>query len=153
MLQTQSALSRHDAFDPTTPAELVVRLYDEALYSLSQSIQAIEENRIEDRCHAVNNAVDIISELYLALDMEKGGDIADSLSTIYGFILGNIQEINFNNDPEPARSAINLLLPLRNSWFELAERQRAPDTDDDAFADQDLIGFVIADRALSGALS
>ena len=57
--------------------------------------------------------------------MEQGGVIAENLSAIYNFVLGQLPELNFRNDAAVAEQAIMLLRPIRDSWFELDERIRA----------------------------
>ena len=107
------------------PSRLVVMLYDEAIASLIAAIDAIGKGDIEGRCFATERAIEVISQLYLALDMEDGGEIAESLGGIYNYILSQLPRINFDNDPDIAGQAVKLLRPMRKSWFELDERIRA----------------------------
>jgi flagellar protein FliS len=114
------------------PSRLVVMLYDEAIASLEAAIEAVGRGDIEARFNATAHTAEVISQLYLALDMEQGGVIAENLSAIYNFVLGQLPELNFRNDPAVAEQAIMLLRPIRDSWFELDERIRAGVADSEA---------------------
>ena len=105
---------------------MVVELYDEAIGALRAAMEAIHRDDIEARCNNVSAATEIIGTLYLCLDFEKGGEIAENLGRIYSFLITRMARINFYNDLDTAQDAIDLLMPLRNSWFELDEMaQRA----------------------------
>jgi flagellar protein FliS len=108
-----------------SPSRLIVMLYDEALKNLETAVAAVERGDIETRCHAVNRAIEIVCHLYLTLDNEQGGVIAEKLGAIYRFVLARLPQTNIANDAEPAREAIRLLTPMRASWHELDERIEA----------------------------
>jgi flagellar protein FliS len=108
-----------------SPSRLIVMLYDEALKNLEVAVVAAERGDIETRCHAVNRAIEIVYHLYLTLDTDQGGEIADKLCAIYRFVLARLPRVNVTNDAEAAREAIRLLTPMRASWRELDERIEA----------------------------
>ena len=106
------------------PCRLIVMLYDEAIAGLRATIAAIEAGDIEARCNASARVTEVISQLYLSLDMEQGGEIAENLAGIYNLIIVEMPQVNFNNDAPLVARMINLLLPLRNSWYGLDQRIR-----------------------------
>jgi len=108
-----------------SPSRLVVMLYDEILKNLEVAIDAVERGDIEMRCVAINRAIEIVSHLGLTLDAEQGGEIADKLGAVYCFVLTRLPRVNVSNDAEPAREAIRLLAPMRESWSALDERIEA----------------------------
>ncbi len=103
----------------------VALLYDRAIASLREAVQAIEDNRIEQRWKANKRAQDIVLALYGALDVEQGGEIARNLERLYRFVLRRLPQVDLRNDPQPAQEAIEVLSPLRDSWHELARREAA----------------------------
>ena len=131
------------------PSRLIVMLYDEAIDSLIAAIDAIGKGDIEARFNATARTAEVISQLYLALDMEEGGEIAANLGGIYGFILTQLPQINFDNDPDTAEQAIKLLRPIRDSWFELDERIRAEVADAEAQG-YAIEAAVLASKGLAG---
>lgn len=109
-----------------SPARLVSMLYDKVTLSLKEAISAIEAGEIETRWRANARAMEILSHMWATLDVEKGGEIAQNLDSLFSFMLSRLPEVDFRNDPEPAREVIELLEPLRQSWHELAKRELAP---------------------------
>ncbi len=109
--------------------ELVVRLYDTAIAEFEGAAEAAERNDIVARFQATYVAAEIIGQLQLALDHDIGGQIADNLDRLYGFILSQLPMVNLDNDAALARRLGDLLRPLRQSWMEL-DRQFGRKEDD-----------------------
>lgn len=105
-----------------SPAMLVFMLLDKAIICLKEAIRAIEARDFESRWKANARAMEIISHLKGTLDHAKGGDIARNLDQLYTFMLTLLPKVDFANDAAAARSIINLLIPFRESWKELATR-------------------------------
>ncbi len=111
-----------------TPSRLVVLTYDGAIQSLERAIAMIDAGEIESRYWAVEKATDFVTELYMSLDHEQGGEIAQNLGCIYTFILSRLPRINFYNDKQTAADCIALLKQLRDSWDELDAQIAANDS-------------------------
>ncbi len=108
-----------------SPARRVAMLYDKAIASLREAIQAIEAGDIQRRWRANSLAGQIIETLWATLDIERGGEIAANLDRLYSFMLRHLSEVDMKNNPKPAQDVIDLLEPLRQSWHELARQQDA----------------------------
>jgi flagellar protein FliS len=106
-----------------SPAKLVSMLYDKVVISLKEVIVAIEAGDIEGRWKANKRATEILTHMWSTLDVEKGGEIAQNLESLFAYMLSRLPDIDFQNDPEPAREVIELVEPLRLSWRELAKRE------------------------------
>ncbi len=119
---------RTDDLLKMSPNRMVATLYDEAIAALQDAKQAIAWNDIESRCNAVSMTHELVGTLYLCLDSERGGEVAENLGRIYGFILQRLHRINFENDPAIADEVIDLLVPLRDSWMELDRRIEVEET-------------------------
>lgn len=131
-----------------SPSRLVVMLYDETLARLEAAVAAVERGDIESRCIAVNKAIEIVCHLHVTLDTEQGGEIAAKLADLYRFLLARLPAVNVHNDAEPARLAIRLLTPMRNSWTELDERIRESVAAAESLAGE-VVPAMLADRALA----
>lgn len=105
-----------------SPAQLVFMLYEKAIGCLHEAIRAIAEADIEARWRANGRAMEIIDHMQMTLNTEQGGEIADNLDRLFGFLLRRLPRVDVKNDPKPAEEAIALLEPLRESWRQLAEK-------------------------------
>ena len=108
-----------------SPARLVAILYERAITLLHDTVGAIEAGDIERRWVANSKATEIVVELWQALDMEAGGEIAENLNRLYGFMMMHLTMVNTENSAQAAREVIDLLEPLRRSWNEIAECEGA----------------------------
>lgn len=105
-----------------TGTRLVVLMYDGAIGALNKALDAIEAGDLEGRCKAVNMAMDILTQLCLALDHEQGGQIAGNLSDLYRFMIARLVRTNLLNDPQPTRDVLRLLESLYSAWRTLDEQ-------------------------------
>ncbi len=101
------------------PSRETTLLYEGAIAAMHEAIDAIAADDIGTRCGAVQKATEIVTTLYLNLDVKRDGEIADGLSKVYSHMLGLLLRINLYNDPRIALRAIDLLEPLRESWVSL----------------------------------
>ena len=108
-----------------SPTKLVAMLLDRAVMLLHEAIEAIEAGDIQRRWRANNKATEIIAELWQALDRERGGEIAENLNRLYGFMTMHLVMVDAENSAQAARDVINLLEPLRRSWRELADNEHS----------------------------
>lgn len=103
-----------------TPLELVVMLYDGALKFLHQAREAIERGDIVARRDASSRAITIISELQSTLNMEQGGELAQRLDELYGYVNACILRAAADNAVGPIDDATRVLGVLRDSWVTIA---------------------------------
>ena len=108
-----------------SPAKLVAMLYERAILLLHDAVGAIEAGNIQRRWVANSKATEIVVELWQALDMEAGGEIAENLNRLYGFMVMRLTMVDTENSAKAARDVIGLLDPLRRSWHEIAEGEGA----------------------------
>ncbi len=108
-----------------SPAKLVAMLYERAITLLRETVDAIEAGDIERRWRANGKATEVISHLWGTLDRERGGEIAENLNRVYGFIMMRLTMVDVENNAQAAREVIELLEPLRRSWQELANGKPA----------------------------
>ena len=108
-----------------SPAKLVAMLYDRAIALLNDAVEAIEVGDTQRRWKSNSKATEIIGELWRALDLENGNEIAENLNRLYGFMIMRLTMVDVENNAQAARDVIRLLEPIRRSWHELAEGQTA----------------------------
>jgi flagellar protein FliS len=107
------------------PGELVVMLYRGAVRFTSTAIQAIEARDIQGAHDGLIRAQAIIAELIETLDLERGGDLAHHLMSVYEYMNRRLVEANLRKDVEPAREVERLLRELLPAWEEAARQAKA----------------------------
>jgi flagellar protein FliS len=107
-----------------TPLELVVMLYDGALRFSSEAREAIERKDVARRGRAISRAMAIVSELHCTLDMEAGGEVAQSLDKLYGFVRDRLMDASIRQDVRPLDEAIRVLTTLREGWAGISAAPR-----------------------------
>jgi flagellar secretion chaperone FliS len=95
---------------------LVVLLYDGALARLNRAESALREGRRTDAAKALSGAYAVVSELRASLDFEQGGEIAEDLTRLYGFVLDRVAKCNATRDVESIREARAVLAKLKEGW-------------------------------------
>jgi flagellar secretion chaperone FliS len=103
-----------------TPLELVVMLYDGALKFLHLTRDAIERRDLRARRDASSRALAIISELQSTLNMAEGGDLAQRLDELYGFVNLRILDATKDNAVAPIDDAVRVIENLRGAWVSIA---------------------------------
>jgi len=125
MTRSAADVYKTQAIMTAPPAKLVAMCFDRTIGALRDSIRSIEAGDIQARCDHSTRAANIVAHLWSTLDLERGGEIAANLSSIYGFVMGRLPDINMNNDADAAREIIDVLEPLSRSWNELADKGAA----------------------------
>ena len=108
-----------------TPLGLVVMLYDGAIAAMLRAVTAIEARDIEARCKHLNRAQAIITQLEGTLNMELGGEVAQTLRTFYLYSRGEAMKANIENSAAILRSLIEKFTTVREAWYQ-ADHQPAP---------------------------
>jgi flagellar protein FliS len=106
-----------------SPERLVVMLYDGAIRFLTQAAAALRGGRRDVTREKLRRAQAILDELNRALDMQRGGDIAINLRSLYTFCSRHIIDSTLHADPEGYEKVAELLGGLRESWDAIASRQ------------------------------
>lgn len=100
----------------SSPVGLVVALYDNALKSLHRARRAIETNDIELRTRYLNHVLCIIAHLQGTLDLERGGEVAATLTRFYSYARAGILEVSLTNSKEKLADLASHFYSLREAW-------------------------------------
>ena len=100
----------------TSPVGLVVALYDNALKSLYQARKAVLANDVERRSQHLNHVLGVVAHLEGTLDMERGGEVAKSLSQFYAYARARILEVSLTNSLEKLSDLASHFSSLRTAW-------------------------------------
>jgi len=104
------------------PVGLVTALYEGAIKAIQQARHCLETNDIWGRSKAISKAVDILTELVLSLDHEKGGDLSARLKDLYCYMQQRLLGAHASQEDEPMAEVIELLSNLLDGWYKVADR-------------------------------
>jgi flagellar protein FliS len=103
-----------------SPIELVVMLYDGALRFIAEADAAVARGDAPAKRNAISRTLAIVSELQSTLNMEQGGQIAESLDSLYTYVNRRLLDASVNNDAAALQECGKLLSTLRDAWAHIA---------------------------------
>jgi flagellar secretion chaperone FliS len=96
--------------------KLIVMLHDGAIRFLAQAASATKQKDYTKKSLNLNKAIAIIDHLWSSLDLEKGGEIASNLASIFAYAHKRLILANFNDDADAMEEIIQHIRSLRESW-------------------------------------
>ena len=111
------------AVQTSSPAKLVVMLYEGAIRFLRQSISAIQSKDLNVKRQSVDRAVAVIQHLQSTLDMSQGKEVAADLDRLYTYVIARVLDASGKLEVEPLEEAIKLLTVLLSGWEEVAKKE------------------------------
>lgn len=108
-----------------TPGRLVVLVFEHVLAQVARASLAHKANKIEERVLAISKARAGIFELMATLDLERGGDVAANLKSLYGFFLVELQEFGSDRDVERLNRVAQMVSDLRDAFATIASTETA----------------------------
>ncbi len=111
--------------------QIIVMLYDEALKQIDIAVELLRENTRElDKVNtAILKARDIITELMVSLDMERGGQFAAQMFSVYQWFNDQLMEGNLKKKSTPLITVRDMMSEIRTAWNEIS-RSTAIDNSD-----------------------
>jgi flagellar secretion chaperone FliS len=99
-----------------SPLRLVELLYRGALESIAAARRYLKLGDIRARSRAVNKAVEIVTELSLALNHQAGGELSRTLAELYAYTGKLLLDANSQQVDPPLAEAERLLATLLEAW-------------------------------------
>ena len=104
----------------SSPAELILLLYDGAIKYCRQAEAHLDNGERELAHNALLRSQDIIDELAVYLDFSAGEEIAQGLLQLYDNMGQRLVEANIHKDKAPITEVAAMLQELREAWAEAA---------------------------------
>ncbi len=103
--------------------QLIIMIYDETIRQIDLAVEALgSANRRLDAVHnAIVKAQDLITELTVSLDFDRGGEIARGLFSLYMFFRQHLTEANIKKSPEMLANVRSMLAELREAWVQISK--------------------------------
>jgi flagellar protein FliS len=103
--------------------KIIIMLYDEAVKQLDSAVELIqtETRQLDQINNCILKAQDIITELMVSLDMDKGGEIATKLFGLYRFFNDQLMDGNIHKDIAPLKNVRDMMAELRTAWRQIVD--------------------------------
>jgi len=107
-----------------SPGQLVLMLFDGALKALATARTACDDpnqdpRRFEIIHQQITKAQKIIAELQGTLNLEAGGEFAQTMYRLYDYYDRRLVEANMKKQSAPIAEVERLMGEVRNAWFEM----------------------------------
>lgn len=110
----------------SSPGQLIPLLYQHLLVNLKRAGDQIRAGDKEGKAVSLQKASAIVFELMSALDMERGGEIAMRLASLYAYFTRRISEAGRTLDIGIIDELLELVGSLHESWVDVAGAEEAP---------------------------
>ncbi len=118
-LQAYKKVSVDSQLSAASPHKIVQMLMAGAIERLIQGKAAMEQGNIPVKGERLGKALDIIISLRSCLSMEDGGDIAQNLDQLYEFMITQISEANYQNNPQPIDDVVEIIREIKSAWDQI----------------------------------
>ncbi len=120
MYQNVADTYRQANYNTANPIKLVIMCYDGAISSLKLARESYKAKNYEAKAKALQKAIDIIHEMNISLDLEKGGTIAKNLRSLYLYMISILTEADAKKNIHLFDEVIRMLEELESAWKEIA---------------------------------
>jgi flagellar protein FliS len=101
------------------PVELVNIMFDHLIASVVEGRRHLLAGERMARGRSIAKALGLLGELSRSLDMERGGELAQTLRQLYAFVADRLVQAQTQQTEGPLIEAAETLRPLRDAWKEL----------------------------------
>lgn len=109
---------------------LILMMYDGAINHIRKAAEMFPNGHqhFDEINTSIVKAQDIITELMVSLDFDKGDEIAQSLFSLYMFFNNQLMQANMGKDEQALNHVLEMMIELRSAWAEVAAQTPSPDT-------------------------
>jgi len=120
-LQKYNQVRAHAQTEGASPHRLIQILMEGALEKIHIAKGLIERHDIPEKVRHIDWALSIIDGLRQSLDLDKGGEIAKNLESLYDYIQRRIIIANMENNPQILDEVASLLIEIKSAWDAVPE--------------------------------
>jgi flagellar protein FliS len=110
---------RQQSIETASPGQLVSMLYHGAIVAISRAESHLGLSSFELANRELQRAQDIVTELKVTLDFERGGVIARNLSSLYAFCLEGLIAANLTKRTDSLDGVRATLNELASGWDQM----------------------------------
>ncbi|AMM26753.1 flagellar export chaperone FliS [Variovorax sp. PAMC 28711] len=103
--------------DGATPHQLVVLLFEGLQQAVQAASGALQRGDVAVKCAQIMRAVRFLEEgLKGGLDVERGGELAERLRSLYDYCIERLTLANLRNDGALLAEVADLIAPVAEGW-------------------------------------
>jgi flagellar protein FliS len=107
--------------ETASPHRLIVMLFEAAIFDVVKANEAFGRGDLNEMSKMLTHAIDIIANgLRASLDIEKGGEMAQRLDALYGYMCERLQHANLRGNKAIFEEIAALLGEIKSAWEEIA---------------------------------
>ncbi len=110
------SLEIESQIEDASPHQLINMLLQGARNHIATAQGHIHRQHIKEKGEHISKAVSIIEGLKIAVDEEKGGEIANNLLKLYDYTQELLTKANLNNDADLLAEANVLMSNIHEAW-------------------------------------
>lgn len=127
MKPSQTELSyRKSAIEGASSIGLIIALFDTLAGNLRRAAAAIRKHDIEKRCKELDHASLVLGQLESWVDVDKGGDSAQTLVQFYGQLRAKMMQASVSQSAGVLDAQIEMIVHVRTAWQKLDNAPQAP---------------------------
>ncbi|QPJ63058.1 MAG: flagellar export chaperone FliS [Candidatus Nitronauta litoralis] len=108
-----------NAVATSNQGKLILMMYDGAIKFTRMALDSMDRNDLAGKGNNIRKTQDIINELSLALNMDKGGEISVKLESLYRYTINQLTLANVKADRDALQTVLKILVPLREAWNQI----------------------------------
>lgn len=115
MRQYQTVNTQAQAVD-ASPHRLIQMLFEGGLTRIAQARGAMERQQTALKGELIGKAIAIVGGLRGGLDLQRGGELAANLDSLYQYMVSRLLEANVKNEAALLDEVASLLRNVKSGW-------------------------------------
>lgn len=118
--QYQTVNTQAQAVD-ASPHRLIQMLMEGGLTRIAQARGAMERQQTALKGELIGKAIAIVGGLREGLDLQRGGELASNLDSLYQYMVSRLLEANMKNEAAPLDEVAGLLRNVKSGWDAISQ--------------------------------
>ena len=116
-------LNSQDQASVSDRIQVVTMLYDGAINFIGKAKEKMDIGDSLGKSHFIKKTSAIVQELSGTINMD-GGEIANNLKNLYGFVLESLTKADISNNRDALNDAEKVVEILQGAWHEIQQAEK-----------------------------
>ena len=121
-----SNVAVQNSIESASPHRLIQMLMDGALEKVARAKGYMQRGAIRDKGQQIGWAITILEGLKASLNKAEGGEIAQNLEELYGYMQRRLMDANRENNVAILDEVIALIRQVKEAWDAVGEQVNVP---------------------------